>query len=377
MSERRRGDGDELRVEALGVVIGIDLTGLARADADAVRAAWTGAATASRPSTTVAPRPGPALPARLSQAVTLAAIEHRKGELWMLHACGIALSDGRVLAFVGPSGRGKTTAARALGAVAGYVSDETIGVAADGRILPYRKPLSIVEAGAAAKAQLAPGSLALGVLPDAPLQLSRVVLLDRRPDAPTRPAVEEVELGDAIAELVAQSSHLAAMPAPLRTIAAHVEATGGVARVVYREAETLPDVLPQLVRAPRDVRLAARIEPETSVRTAPDEAAGVRYRRVPAHDAILLPAPERLVLLHGDMVRVLAGVAPAVWHAAAGVGLGTLTAAAVAAYGTPAAGDARSAVARIAAELVEAGVLSSGPSGGSLPEGRDTGPPQA
>ena len=51
----------------------------------------------------------------LSQQVTLAAIEAARGRAWMLHAAGIATPDGQVVVLVGPSGRGKTTASRALG----------------------------------------------------------------------------------------------------------------------------------------------------------------------------------------------------------------------------------------------------------------------
>ena len=97
----------------------------------------------------------------LSQQVTLAAIEAARGRAWMLHAAGIATPDGPVVVLVGPSGRGKTTASRALGAVYGYVSDETVAIDEDGRVWPYRKPLSVIEDFAAPKTQLAPSALGL------------------------------------------------------------------------------------------------------------------------------------------------------------------------------------------------------------------------
>ena len=124
----------------------------------------------------------------LSQQVTLAAIEAARGRAWMLHAAGIATPDGQVVVLVGPSGRGKTTASRALGAVYGYVSDETIAIDDDGRVWPYRKPLSVIEDPAAPKTQLPPSALGLQPLPDAELRVAAVVLLDRDPSHPEAPS---------------------------------------------------------------------------------------------------------------------------------------------------------------------------------------------
>ncbi|MFX6027812.1 hypothetical protein ABTE84_20905, partial [Acinetobacter baumannii] len=74
----------------------------------------------------------------------------------MLHAAGVAGSDGAVVVLVGPSGAGKTTAIRHLAARAGYVSDETIALNATGAVLPYRKPLSVITDGVAHKVQHSP-----------------------------------------------------------------------------------------------------------------------------------------------------------------------------------------------------------------------------
>ncbi len=56
-----------------------------------------------------------ALAQRITSEVTIGAIGGLRGEALMLHASAVALDDGRVIGFVGPSGRGKTTAAQALG----------------------------------------------------------------------------------------------------------------------------------------------------------------------------------------------------------------------------------------------------------------------
>ena len=78
--------------------------------------------------------------ASLSIDVTLAALAQRAGELLLLHAAGLAAPDGGgVVVLVGPSGRGKTTAARVLGRHFRYVSDESIGIDTDGTVLPYRR----------------------------------------------------------------------------------------------------------------------------------------------------------------------------------------------------------------------------------------------
>ena len=183
-----------LLVDAVGSCIAIDLTALDEDDEAAVRAAWADALAdaAAEPVETVTPYGTERVHmlSGLSQQVTLAAIEAARGRAWMLHAAGIATPDGQVVVLVGPSGRGKTTASRALGAVYGYVSDETIAIDDDGRVWPYRKPLSVIEDPGAPKTQLPPSALGLQPLPDAELRVAAVVLLDRDPSHPETPSVE-------------------------------------------------------------------------------------------------------------------------------------------------------------------------------------------
>ncbi len=341
-----------LKIVALGVRIDLDLTGCAGDEAQLVRDAWhDAAATESTPAeVTLRVREDAADTAhvleRLSQRVTLAAIEARRGRLWMLHAAGLAIADGRVVVAVGPSGRGKTTAARVLGRHSGYVSDETVAIDAQGRVHAYRKPLSIIESGSHPKVQRAPSALGLQPLPDAELRLAGIVLLDRRVDAPDDPVLEPVDLGDALDELVAQSSYLPSLSTPLQLMASLAASVGGVQRVVYREAESLVTIAPQFAEA------AAR----PSWRPAATDPAGAGgYARAAVDDAIELDDPDRLVLLQGDTVRVIAGIAPALWRAASGVGHDDLVAAAVAAHGDR--DDAGDVVDAAVAQLVEAAVL--------------------
>lgn len=387
--------GESILIEAIGVPISLELDGLTDGEASAVRAAWRDAARApvptalsgatSAPERTSVPElvegslsvrvrePGDtasldALLERLSQRVTLAAIEARRGELWMLHAAGLALPDGRVIVLVGPSGRGKTTAARALGAHLGYVSDETVAVDVEGRVFAYRKPLSIIEGGAFPKAQRAPSDIGLLPLPDAPLRLAAIVLLDRRADGPEVPHVEALDLGDALEELVSQTSYLAAVSQPLALAAALIAPLGGVRRVTYREASSLGEIVDALIAPPaapavwRSVTVDDHPSDRIAATGADATASLLRYERVPVLDAVELDNTDRIAVLHevedaGPQVQLLGGIAPALWRAASGTLRDDLIAAAVAAHGEPEGEDAGDLVDAAVAELVDAGLL--------------------
>ena len=355
-------------MNALGCAVRIDTDQLSEGDAAEVERVWQDAVPRwddPAPVDHLTVRVNTVIPldyalSSLSQQVTLAAIEARRGQLWMLHAAGIADEAGRVIALVGPSGQGKTTSSRMLGAHYGYVSDETIGIAPDGSVVPYRKPLSVIEPGAPAKVQRPPSELGLRPLPEAPLRLAGLVLLDRRPDAADTAVVEECDLGEVLDELVAQTSYIADLPNPLRTIAAQLAAIGGIHRVTYREAETLPAALQLLFQEPNPVELA---EPPVRARPSADLAGIYRGAYL---DAVALDGPDRLALLQPDLpmgatFRLVAGIGPALWQAADGVPAADLEAAAVAAYGAPPGVDLRAAVAAAVAELTEHGVLAAEP----------------
>lgn len=359
-----------LLIDALGAVVAIDLRGLNDIEAAAVRAAWRDALAPADATavTTVTPEQGPTASLagalmRLSQQVTLAALEARRGELWLVHAAGLALADGRVVMLIGPSGRGKTTACRVLASEYGYVSDETIGVAPDGSVHAYRKPLSIIEQRGGPKVERAPSELGLLPLPKAPLRLAAIVLLDRRNDAPSEPLVAPVDLGDALAHIAPQSSLLAMMTHPLWTIATHADRTGGVVRVTYREAASLTSLIEPLASRTA-TRTASRLS-WADTETAPiGHADGdLIYERAPVIDVISLDESDHLALLSqgpskAPTVNVLGGVSPEIWRAVgSGADLDALTAAVTAAHGEPEGLDAREAVAAVVDDLVDAGVL--------------------
>lgn len=324
---------------------------------------------------TVGEGPIAAALARLSQAVTLAAIEARRGKLWMLHAGAVADEHGNVVAIVGPSGRGKTTATRALGAHFGYVTDETLAVAPDGTVLPYRKPLSIIEDPASDKAQRSASELGLGALPPATLRLSAIVLLDRVPGGSDEPVVTPFPLAEALPELVEQTSYLGELPTPLARIAAHTAAVGGIHRVSYSESSGLASALAPLFRAPREVVLAAPFAAPARELLEPADA---RWFRAAHLDAIDLAraddgapsgggaepdtARARIALLQpephgGATLRILDGIGPALWRAADGCDTTALVAAVVAEHGAPPHGDAEAAVRAAVDALADEGVL--------------------
>lgn len=353
---------------ALGCAVRIDTSGLSAKSAAEVERVWSGARSEAGDPLPVAHLTVPVLSnipledalSVLSQHVTFAALEARRGPLWMLHAAGVADSNGNVVALIGPSGQGKTTAARTLAREYGYVSDETVGIELDGTVVAYRKPLSVIEDAGCVKAQRSPAELSLNPLPQAPLRLAALVLLDRRADGPAEPIVEQCDLGDVLEELVAQTSYIADLPDPLRRIQAHADATGGIRRITYREAGSLAAALAPLFQAPKPVAL-----PAAGFHATPVSSVSGHYRGAYL-DALTFDDPHRVALLQPDLpagatFRVIAGIGPALWLAANGSDLDQLTAAAESAYGTPDGVDATAAVSDAVRGLLDEGVLETEP----------------
>lgn len=327
---------NQVVVEAIGARVAIDLTGLPPGDRSTVAALWADASVglARSGGTLVSVELGTAFEfssvlADLSTRVTVAALGARRGEVWMLHACGVADEQGRVAVFVGPSGAGKTTAAAVLGREFGYVSDESIGITASGGVLAYRKPLSIVRARESVKEQVAPSDLGLRPLPDKPLTVSSLIVLDRRrdPAGPIRhPTLTPVPDSVAIATLAEQSSFLTAMPSPLRTVSTHLRRVGGVHRLAYDDAEDLPDVVARLLSDPPRAEEAETDHDSTGilaalqpVRSERDDR-GPTYTQSPFVDAVTVENGQIALLRAIDggpaQVLVLAPHAAAVWRTA-------------------------------------------------------------
>ncbi|MET4540503.1 energy-coupling factor transporter ATP-binding protein EcfA2 [Arthrobacter bambusae] len=294
--------------------------------------------------------------AELSTHTTLAAIEAQRGRLLMLHAAGIAHPSGQVLAFIGPSGRGKTTLARHLGAKYGYVTDETVGIEADGTVHPYRKPLSVIQPGEAYKEQLAPSDLGLGGLPTASLALAGLVLVSRRDGFSGAPRIDTLGLCDALVEIVPEISYLADMDKPLQTIASHVGRCGAIRRVTYSEAFEVLPLVPELL---------AWEQPEAWEAVLPTvETAGVMsplapesYLPAPVLDAV--EAGGLTAVLDGNrMVHVLDGVGPLVWRSLCeGRDFASLVHEVERQFGAPPEQQLEEAVVVVLSTLADAGLL--------------------
>ncbi|WP_226532026.1 hypothetical protein [Microbacterium paraoxydans] len=353
---------DRFFVNAVGAVVEVDVSrrsagfrALAfEAWADArIEAADTPDATAVVPAET---GDAEALSA-LSTDVTMKALAHRRHDpVWMLHAAGLAARDGRVVVLSAASGTGKTTAARHLSRRYAYVSDETIGIDDAGRVVPYRKPLSIIQRRDAPKAQIALSSLDGGrALPD-DLRVAKIVVLDRSDDGPEEPEVDPLDIAEALALLGPQTSYLADGPAPLRRIAALLAATGGAVRVRYREVDRIDEVVDDLLRTPLQPVAAVVAESTSPVVGAPQPDGLARAEII---DALALEG--RTVLLQrtptGGKVQVLDGIGPDIWAAADGQPLDGIVRAVVAAHGEPTGEDAHTIVERAVQRLLADGIL--------------------
>lgn len=356
---------ERIVVSAVGAAIEIDASGADAALHRRIRDAWTDALL---PRTAVADATVALRPrgdertqlSHLSTDVTLAALAHRRGDLWMLHAAGLADERGRVLVLAAPSGTGKTTVSRHLSARYAYVSDETVGIAADGGIVSYRKPLSIIEEGLASKTQTAPSAFERAPWPQHPLRLARIAVLDRDPDMDAVPVVTALDTAEALEALTPQTSYLCDMSAPLHFLDALLAATGGAVRIRFRDAVDLDEVIRDLIDAEPPEGLdasAAGVAPAAAV-------TGPGYRCGDVVDALDL-ADGRLATLQradtGGQLTVLDGIAPAIWRAAGGASLDELTAAVLDAAGEPPDGvDARTLVETAVAELTAKRLLASG-----------------
>lgn len=345
-------------VSALGLRVRVSFA----ADTDAAfvqraSGAWVDAilSDAGEPDIDVAvPLPGDedAILERLSVDVTLAALSVRRGSMFMFHAAGLAAPDGRVVAFVGRSGRGKTTLTRTLAQTYGYVSDETVAIDDDLTVYPYRKPLSLVREGKP-KDQVAGSSLGLRALPDHPLRLSALVILDRVEGVP-EPRLSRVSLVDVIEELTAQTSYLAEMQQPLQALAALIARVGGLLRVTYSEAEALDRCLDEILSGAVDPLAATELRGVDDCEMGDADSAGLRI----AQPTDVIASDEYLILLIDREIRVLGGIAPGLWESIArGDDAAETRSHVLARYGTPPVGDPDALIDGALDELVDTGVL--------------------
>ncbi|KQQ05652.1 MULTISPECIES: hypothetical protein [unclassified Rathayibacter] len=291
-----------------------------------------------------------AIAEHIGAALTVAAANACEGRLLSIHASAVALPDGRVVAFVGRPGAGKSTLVSRAGRVHGYVTDETVAVRRDGGVLPFRKPIALhASTGTGWKEHRSPAAMGMLPLPDAPLRLAGLWLLARDADGPAAPALEEVAFDDALRTLLPELSFFATLPAALHHLADLVDAIGGVRRLRYREAES---VLPLLdtVGEPAPVEVHG---PEVVA-----EAPAGLYSRDAGTEWV--DRDGTVTCLHGSHVETLSGIAPTMWRALPAT-LDDLTAAVLDAHGTPPDGDPRTLVESVLTELVRRGVVRAAP----------------
>lgn len=184
---------------------------------------------------------------RLTFVLNDRAIDDLAGRALLLHAAGLACAQGPVVGLVAPSGTGKTTAVAELctGELPwGYVTDETLACLPDGSVVPFAKPLAVIDDPVRPdlKRHVSPDRLGLGVAPKQ-LVLGALVLLERQPEREAEPALHRVDLLDAVLELIPQTSHFVRLERPVVTLCQVIERAGGVHRLEYREIGSARQVL--------------------------------------------------------------------------------------------------------------------------------------
>ena len=361
----------EFDVEALGVGLRVRVAGLARRDIRRLRAQWRRVsghgATAATISVAVGDRVAGAdvrgrdfdeVSVALRQVINLRAIERRREDLLMFHAAGLAdPATGDVIALIGASGAGKTTAAASLGTVLGYVSDETVAVDAAGRVHPFPKPLAVKQRHGLSKRIAGPDALGL-LEAHTPLRLTRLALLDRR-DEKVAPTITTVGLEEALAPVIEQTSYFASLPSALQRLDALATASGGVHVIRYHHAADLVEPVSELLRRPgAHLPLRGIVERGGSVAHADTIPPG-SYGRAGVDDWIELDGD--VLVLFGGRISRLSPLGSVLWAALEEPQpLEALVAAAEAAFGPAPAGSARVVVQALLDELVAAGLVAAG-----------------
>lgn len=288
----------------------------------------------------------------MSTQVTLAALKSHAGRSLLFHAGGIAREDGRVAIVVGPSGRGKTTTMRQLGQHYGYVSDETIAITPDGVVLPYRKPLSVITKGHDHKLQIRPSQLNLLPLPDAPLQLGGIAVLERAPEGENASTVTHMGFAAGIVAVIEQSSYLIDLDRPLARVSEAAAAVGGFKILTVGTPESIYEVAEDLFLAGTTPRWE-RVMPEAPATHSEDTA------YVPADIVDAVECEDGTVVFsRARQVMLLDGIGPQLWRAACeGEDWNDLVSRIESVHGPAPDTDTRKAIEQVGEQLITAGVL--------------------
>lgn len=175
----------------------------------------------------------------LTQHITRRLLEAQVGRVLLLHAGAVCHPvTGASIIYVAPGGTGKTTLSARLATRMGYLTDETVALTSDGRILRYPKPLSVCVDGSG-KMEISPDDAGLMMHHPSPVAAS-MVLLDRG-DHDT--ALQELDLIDALIGIGPEASSLNRLPRPLHRLADAHAAFGPIRRARYRESSELADLI--------------------------------------------------------------------------------------------------------------------------------------
>lgn len=216
------------------------------------------------------------------------------------------MTNGSVVALVGPSGTGKSTAARTLCRERfGYVSDETVAIRPDGSVVPFPKPIAIIPSSGGTKLEFGPDELGLQPCPP-DLKLDGVIRLERNDDFEA-PASEELGLLEGMIAVIPDMSALPQLKAPLAWLARVVEQCGGVHRVRYRNADQLYEPIIDVLAVSSK---ASGFTHHPSGTSEVDVQSG-HVRRSAYTDAIELDG--EVLLLQGSQCTLLGGIGGLIW----------------------------------------------------------------
>lgn len=254
--------------------------------------------------------------ASVESQITRAAVAGNIGEGLLFHAAAMTDASGAATLLVGPSGAGKTVAVRHFGRHHGYLTDEIALVRRDGSVLPYPKPLSLVNPSTRTKDQIPPIDLGLSPATAGESTVERIIVLDRRPDAGGKAVASRLQLAESVFALVPHLSSFTAMPGSLASLARLIARVGGAERLHYRSIDDL-DPRSSLPTCPPLGRGSVLFTtPKTSPTAEPTTRPhGQSVVRAVPRDAI--ETPGLLIVAGDDTIRALAGVSRTIWHATA------------------------------------------------------------
>lgn len=274
----------------------------------------------------IAERDDGSFPYAFSRAMTQALISRLTGSGLLLHAAGLASSDGgRGVVLVASSGTGKSTAARTLGRRFGYLSDELMRVDAEHRMQGLTKPLSIIVPDfPGGKDESSPDDVGLAATPGEAPEVAAVVCLSRSTDA-VDVALEPISVHEFIAAVLPQSSSIWRGERPLHHLVETGVLGGGPYRLRYSEIVDAEEVIASLLN--RDALTTQTHEwvghpPDEGERWTTDEPVASlpemmsddsSVTRMPWTDAI--ESEGEVSVLAGAEFSRIAGIAGPIWLA--------------------------------------------------------------